>query len=266
MIIRLARPFVSSVHRSQFTVHRSQITDHRSPFTGHWALVTGHWLLCGGGVAEAVGLVGTGVGGVAAAIVGGVGGDVGLGAAEDFFEVLQPLGYVGGEAPGLLGDVVAAEAVVAVGAEEVEAFDAQGLGEEAFVGYAGEGVGDDVVLYGDVVEEGVGDVVGAFDFEDGEGAVEVFAHHVGEDEDVVVDESCLEDLDGAFLLEEAGGEGGVAADVHAEVEVEVDGVGEGVFEGAFEGAAMAEALEGLGRIVCELGVVDVEVHGALALE
>lgn len=215
---------------------------------------------------EAVGLVGTGTRTLAVAEGGGIGGDGGFGTAEDLFEVLETLRYVGGQVTGLLGDVVGMEVGIAVVVEKVELLEVQRTGEELFVGQTFEGMGDDVVLYSDIVEECVGYGSGVFDLEDGEVAFGVFAHDVGEDKDAVVEEAGFEEFDGTFLLEEAVGEGRVAAGAHAKTLADVDGVGKGVFEGTFEGAALVEALERFGCVSGEVGAVDVEVHGTFALE
>jgi hypothetical protein len=84
------------------------------------------------------------------------------------------------------------------------------------------------------------------------------AYYVGQDENIVVKKTSLEEYCLGVLVQQYGSVFGVGAGVAAEVKTDVVTVGEAVADGLLEVASAVETAHLLGRIACEVGTVHVE--------
>ena len=206
--------------------------------------------------------IGAGVGVVA--VVGG--GELRLFGLCHLFEMGYALGYGLPLGLGLLGELFLYGVALGIVMQQVEVLQ-RGHGVEK-VGRHNErqGMGYDIVLYCHIVTEGVGDRHAVLHLIDGDASVGRLVKHVGKHQHPVVEETRLEEGYFARLRQQTGGEQRVLLYAITEAAADVDAASEGVLDPPLEVTALTETGQRGGRVMRQLGAVDVEPEGPFALE
>ena len=193
-------------------------------------------------------------------------GDMGFCARYDGFEA----GDVAcGAIPlreGIVGQLLGDKSACVVVVQQVEVPQLWRRAEEVGLHYRGQRMGDDIVLDGDIVAEGVADVEAVLDFVDGDAAFSILVQHVGKHQHPVVDEAHLEEHHFARLRQQPSSKHRILHDIAFESVADVDAMRKSLLKLAFEVAPLPESRQRGGRITRQAGVVDFEPQPPLALQ